>query len=188
MAIVRFYGDLEKYGKRFNLDVMTAGEALKALLFQMPGLQRHMNNGLYRLRISGEDISEKDLKKSMSSVLSENAVIHIVPKVIGAKNGIFSFIAGAILVVVGIIISGASYGSLSAFSGPMIGIGVGLMAGGLVSMLTKLPQTNIDDSTTNNNTSFSNLDNAVTQGQPIPLCYGEMMIGSKTLSQGIRTE
>ena len=71
---------------------------------------------------------------------------------------------------------------------PMIGAGVGMMMGGIAMMLTKTPKTNKDDGGSNNNTSFSNLDNTIAQGQPLPLCYGRMMIGSKVLSQGLMTE
>ncbi|WP_255324518.1 tail assembly protein [Budvicia aquatica] len=58
----------------------------------------------------------------------------------------------------------------------MIGAGVGMMMGGIAMMLTKTPKTNTDSGSTNNNTSFSNLDNTVAQGQPLPLAYGRMMI------------
>lgn len=182
MVTVLFYGDLKPFGQKFKLDVKTAGEALRALLFQIPKLRQHMNNDYYRLRIAGKDVSENTLEKSMSSVLPENAVIHIIPKAAGAKNaGIFSVIAGAAMVVIGII-------TIKVGGAALIVSGLGMMAGGVAMMLTKTPEIKTDGSQNISNTSFSNLDNAVTQGEPIPLCYGEMMIGSKVLSQGLRTE
>lgn len=182
MVTVLFYGDLQPFGKKFKLDVMTAGEALRALLFQIPKLRQHISNDSYRVRIAGKDISETTLENSMSSVLPEDSVIHIIPKAVGAKNGgIFSIIAGVVMIVVGII-------TIQAGGGALIASGVGMIVSGVAMMLTKLPEVKTDGSQKMSNTNFSNLDNAVTQGEPIPLCYGEMMIGSKVLSQGLSTD
>ncbi|MGL5281781.1 MAG: hypothetical protein ACRC8W_08565, partial [Plesiomonas shigelloides] len=61
--------------------------------------------------------------------------------------------------------------------------------GGVASLLTKTPT--LQSRSTDNgkeNTYFSNLDNTVAQGSFVPLLYGEMMTGSKVLSQGLSTE
>ncbi|MBK5072239.1 tail assembly protein [Budviciaceae bacterium BWR-B9] len=181
MAIVRLYGDLERYGRKFNLNVINAAEAIRALTLQIPGLRQHMQSDYYRVRIAGNDINENALQAGMLSVLKETDVIHIIPRALGAKNamGILQFVAGAAMVVVGIYTQ--NYG--------LVGAGVGLMLGGVATMLTKMPKTKTaEEGATNNNTAFSNLDNTIAQGQPVPLCYGRMMIGSKVLSQGLSTE
>ena len=184
MATVRFYGDLQRYGRQFKLDVLTAGEALHALFLQIPGLRQHVQNDFYRVRIAGNDICEDDLQFGMTSILKSDDVIHIIPAAIGA-GGVFQAIAGAVLVVAGAVLTYFGQGWIGV---PMIGAGVGMMMGGIAMMLTKTPKTNKDDGGSNNNTSFSNLDNTIAQGQPLPLCYGRMMIGSKVLSQGLMTE
>ncbi|VFS48066.1 Phage-related protein, tail component [Budvicia aquatica] len=152
---------------------------MHALLLQVPGLRQHIKNDFYRVRIAGKDISQNNLKIGMSSLLKKGDVIHIVPRSMGAKSavGIFQAIAGAILVVVGIYSENPQ----------LIATGAGLMLGGVISMLTKMPQTKIDGNTTSKNTYFSNLDNVLGQGRPIPVCYGEMMVGSQVLSQGLET-
>lgn len=182
MITVRFYGDLEKYGRKFRLEAQTAGEALRALLYQIPGLKQHLNNGFYRVRIAGNDVSEDTLSQESSLNLQPNSVIHVIPQVAGAKRGgLFSVIAGAVLVVVGVVLISTPFGA------PMISAGIGLMLSGVVTMLTKLPEPKFEEGEKHRNTNFSNLDNAMIQGKPIPLCYGEMMIGSKVLSQGLIT-
>jgi predicted phage tail protein len=70
----------------------------------------------------------------------------------------------------------------------LIGAGIGMMASGVASMLTKMPTTPIAGDKNITNTAFSNLDNCIAQGAAIPLCYGEVRIGSKVLSQGLATE
>ncbi|THB01405.1 tail assembly protein, partial [Citrobacter freundii] len=37
------------------------------------------------------------------------------------------------------------------------------------------------------NTYFSSLDNLVAQGNALPVLYGEMLVGSRTISQEIST-
>lgn len=189
MATVRFYGDLQRYGRKFKLDVLTAGEALHALMLQIPGLRQHIQGDFYRVRIAGNDISEDGVQMGMSSILRGGDVIHLIPRAVGA-GGAFQAIAGGILVVAGIVVGVmAGWTGIGASIGvAMIGAGVGMMMGGIAMMLTKTPKTNTDGGSTNNNTSFSNLDNTVAQGQPLPLAYGRMMIGSKVLSQGLSTE
>lgn len=182
MATVCFYGDLQRYGRRFNLEVHTAGEALRALISQIPGLRQHISNDYYRLRIAGQDISQGELKQGMHSPLPEKAVIHLVPRALGAKNaGLFPTILGAVMVVAGAL-------SLQWGGGALIGAGLGMMASGIATMLTKMPQTPAVSNNNITNTAFSNLDNGIAQGAAIPLCYGEVRIGSKVLSQGLTTE
>ncbi|HDL5635099.1 TPA: tail assembly protein, partial [Mannheimia haemolytica] len=38
-----------------------------------------------------------------------------------------------------------------------------------------------------NSTSFSNLNNLVAQGKPVPLAYGLIRTGSLVISQGVET-
>lgn len=189
MATVRFYGDLQRYGHKFKLDVLTASEALHALFLQIPGLRKHIENDFYRVRIAGNDISEDEVKIGFTAILQADAVIHIIPKAVGA-GGAFQAIVGGVMFVAGAIMVGVLgwTGVGGAVGISLMGAGLGLMMGGIAMMLTKTPKTNKDDGSSNNNTSFSNLDNTIAQGQPLPLCYGSMMIGSKVLSQGLSTQ
>ncbi|WP_392552973.1 tail assembly protein [Orbus wheelerorum] len=180
MATIRFYGDLKQYGTKFKLNADTAAEALNGLYLQIKGLRQNIMNGYFRVRINGHDMTEDSLKFGMHTKLTEDAVIHLVPQVAGAKSGIFSVIVGAVLVVVGAMTSWVGGGVLMA-------AGIGLMVNGMTMMLTKLPTTNSTDESTSKNTSFSSLDNTIAQGAPVPLCYGTMKIGSKVLSQGLET-
>ncbi|WP_392564598.1 tail assembly protein [Orbus wheelerorum] len=182
MATIRFYGDLKQYGTKFKLNAETAAEALNGLYLQIKGLRQNIMNGYFRVRINGQDMTEDSLKFGMHTKLADDAVIHLVPQVAGAKGGIFTTILGAALVVVG------AFTSWTGVSTALIYIGAAMMAGGLSSMLTKLPSVDMkNDNQGKQNTSFSSLDNTIAQGAPVPLCYGTMKIGSKVLSQGLET-
>ncbi|MEL6092501.1 tail assembly protein [Plesiomonas shigelloides] len=187
MAIVRLYGDLQRFGRRFDLSVTTAAEAVQCLTWQISHLRTHIQNGRYRLRINRNDIGEQDLVSSMTSPLPADAVIHIVPVVSGAKNGWFQTILGTALLAVSFF-TPFSFISVGVYAA-MGTIGASMALGGVASLLTKTPT--LQSRSTDNgkeNTYFSNLDNTIAQGSFVPLLYGEMMTGSKVLSQGLSTE
>lgn len=62
-----------------------------------------------------------------------------------------------------------------------------MMIGGVAQMLIPSPKPpNLSRSDEEKgNTYFSNLDNAVAQGMPVPIAYGEIMCGSRVISQSV---
>lgn len=61
--------------------------------------------------------------------------------------------------------------------------------GGVAQMLAPVPKTPAAGQTDNGkqNMYFSSLDNMVAQGNPLPVLYGEMQIGSRVISQMMST-
>ena len=75
------------------------------------------------------------------------------------------------------------------FSQPtLIGLGVSMALGGITQMLS--PQQAGLAGAADNGTSyyFNGAVNSAAQGEPAPLVYGEMVVGSKVVSSGIYTE
>lgn len=178
MITVMFYGGLREYGRRFDLHVHTPAEAIRALLTQIKGLQQYIRDGVYQVRFNRQDYSEDTIHESFRQPAS--GILHIVPRVAGAgKNGgIIQTIVGAVVAVVGAI-----YGQAWA-----VQLGVGMMMGGVAQMLTKQPKLDSGGGVeSSKNTSFSNLANTDSQGQPVPLAYGEAYSGSRVASQGIES-
>lgn len=190
MARVCLHGDLQRFGRRFDLNIRTGAEGLHALFMQISGLKQKIQQGWYQVRIAGTDVTEDTVSARLHEPLPPGAIIHIVPRAAGAKNsGVFQTIAGAVMVVAGAAISYFSAGTLAAFGGGMMKFGAAMMLGGVAQMLT--PQAKIPSSRqTDNgkqNTYFSSLDNMVAQGNALPVLYGEMLVGSRTISQEIST-
>ena len=184
MAIVKFYGNLKQYGDKYKINADTAAEALNCLYLQIKGLKEDIKKGFFRVRINKKDISEKTLQFGLQSQLPHDSVIHIVPAATGAKSGgLFGVIAGAALVVAGVIVGVGTGIGLALVAG-----GAGLMLGGVAQMLTRTPKMkNTSNDEGKKSTSFSSLENTVAQGAPVPLAYGEIMVGSKVESQGVET-
>lgn len=165
---------------------------------QIPGFRQKMNDGWYQIRIAGQDVDETSVSARLHESLPDGAIIHIVPRMAGAgKGGLFQVVLGAVAIGASFLTGGAtlalwgsalSAGAISA-SSVLFSMGVAMMLGGVAQMLT--PQAKIPSSQqTDNgkqNTYFSSLDNMVAQGNALPVLYGEMLVGSRTISQEIST-
>ncbi|EFY6988954.1 tail assembly protein [Escherichia coli] len=192
------HGDLQRFGRRISLYVNTAAEAIRALSLQVPGFRCQMNEGWYQIRIAGEDTAPEAVYARLHEPLSGRAVIHIVPRLAGAGgNGGFQIILGAAAIVGSFFTAGAtmalwgaalSAGGLTATT-MLFSLGASMILGGVAQMLAPKAKTP-DYRTTDNgkqNTYFSSLDNMIAQGNPMPVPYGEMLVGSRRISQDIST-
>ena len=181
MITVNFYGDLSQFGRRFSLHVATPAEAMRALLLQIQGLREHLAKGMYQVRFKRQDMSEASLQDDMSQV--GDGVLHIVPRVTGAgKWG--QVIAGAVLIVAGY------FGLAGPIGGFMVKMGFAMVMGGVAQLLTKTPKMDNlqgNGEKASRNSSFSNVDNTVAQGSPVPLIYGTCYVGSRVISQGLES-
>lgn len=118
-------------------------------------------------------------------------VIKIMPVVIGSKKaGLLQTILGAVLVMVGVVVTGLSYGWAAPVGGALISAGAGLMAGGVIQMLS--PQTpglsSKQDADNQASYAFGSPTNTAAQGYPVPLLYGQRRIGGAIISAGIYVE
>lgn len=182
---IKLYGVLaKKFGKEFHLAVDNTREAMRALCVQVPGFEHFMlhahEQGLeFAVFQDKQNISETELDMSTSA-----KVIKVVPKVKGA-GGAVQTILGAVLVVVGIVVTGMSFGSAGAVGAALIGAGVGMMVGGIAMML--MPKIENQDQNQDGNKANKGFGGAVTtvaQGNPVPVLYGQREVGGFIASAG----
>ncbi|MBB2275212.1 tail assembly protein, partial [Escherichia sp. 94.0001] len=103
------YGDLQRFGRRIDLRVKTGAEAIRALATQLPAFRQKLSDGWYQVRIAGHDAGENELSSRLSEPLANGAVIHIVPRLAGAKSsGVFQAVLGAALIATAIWMPGIS--------------------------------------------------------------------------------
>lgn len=182
---IKLYGILaKKFGKEFHLAVDNTREAMRALCVQVPGFEHFMlhahEQGLeFAVFQDKQNISETELDMSTSA-----KVIKVVPKVKGA-GGAVQTILGAVLVVVGIVVTGMSFGSAGAVGAGLIGAGIGMMVGGIAQML--MPKIENQDQNQDGNKANKGFGGAVTtiaQGNPVPVLYGQREVGGFIASAG----
>ena len=178
MRDVKLYGHLGKrYGKLFRLDVASPAEAIRALKVQLAGFEQEMvkDGRSYHVFVGNQDISEAGL-----TLQSHNLPIKIVPVVAGAGGkGVLQTIVGATLIAIGL------------FTGfqPLVSIGASLVLGGVAQMLTPNPKAaNLNSADSNPSYSFNGPVNTTAQGNPVPILYGRLIVGSQVISVGLSVE
>lgn len=189
LTTVRLYGKLgAAFGRVHHMAVGSAAEAVRALCSQLPGFERYLtgskDNGFgYAVFYGKQNLAEDDLRNP-----SFGEEIRIAPILFGSKNGgWFQIIVGAVLVVVGAVLSAYGFGAIG---GPMIKLGVGLIVGGVVQLLAPTPKgINARDKPENQPSyAFNGPVNTQAQGNPVPVVYGDCIAGSAVLSAGINAE
>lgn len=185
---IRLYGQLAKFvGKRvLYADVATAAEAVRFLVANWPELDQHMTDQHYRVSVGSYDLTADELHDPAGA-----QEIKIVPVVAGA-GAAARIILGVALVAAAFFTGGATIGLLGlaapvAVSTVLAGIGASLVLGGVAQLLTPTPKTANEDQDPRKSFSFSGIQNTSRQGLPVPIVYGETVVGSVVISAGIDT-
>jgi predicted phage tail protein len=193
---IKLYGRLAKFvGQRvFEADVASAAEAVRFLLVNFPQLEKHMADQHYRVSVGKYDLSLEELQDPAGQ-----QEIKIVPVLAGAGGPTGRIIAGVALVALSFFLPGATIGlfgagtiGLTAFAAPVLAIGASLVLGGVAQLLTPTPKINAPGTPQDNNDprksySFSGIQQTSRQGVPVPIVYGETVVGSVVVSAGIDT-
>jgi predicted phage tail protein len=183
---IRVYGRLAKFlGRRvFRAEVATAAEAMRFLLVNFPQLERHMIDQHYRVSVGGYDLSLEELHDPAGQ-----QQIKIVPVLAGA-GAVGRILAGVAILAAAIFIPGfAAWAGPTAY-GLIIGVGSSLLLGGVAQLLTPVPQMPTGANTDQDprkSYSFSGIQQTSRQGVPVPIVYGETLVGSVVISAGIDT-
>lgn len=193
LKTIKLSGTLaKKFGKQFRLDVTSAREAVHAIAMQLPEFAKFMLEsdklGLkFAVFLDKKNIGEDDLDN-----VTDAEVIRIVPKVVGAGGnamGILQVVAGAVMIGAAFFTGGASMVAWGALQTSLFGAGLGLLMGGVVSMLMPTPKMDKQDPDGNKaSKGFGGAVTTVAQGNPVPILYGEREIGGFFASGGIYAE
>lgn len=183
LTAVFLHGHLgQKYGRRFDLDVSSVAEAVALLKANFAHFARDVigAGNRYRVWVGKTTIGAEDLRNPL-----QGQEVHIVPVIAGAggDTNIFKIIIGIVLIVVDFFTDYAFGG------GYLTNLGIGLIVGGVAGMVFASSTRRIKMSSTespDNQASkyFSGPVNTVGQGNPVPILYGRLRIGSQVVSGG----
>ena len=187
---IKLYGKLAKFvGHRIlEADVATAAEAVRFLLANWPELEAHMNDQHYRVSIGTYDLDLEELHHPAGQ-----APISFVPVVAGA-GAVGRIILGVALIALAFASGAGFFGAAFAKNIGLFafakGIGASLALGGVAQLLTPTPKIPTGPDTQNDprkSYSFSGIQNTSRAGTPVPIVYGETIVGSVVISAGIDT-
>ena len=188
---IKLYGKLAKFiGHRvLEADVATAAEAMRFLLANWPELEAHMNDQHYRVSVGTYDLDLEELHHPAGG-----APISFVPVMAGA-GATGRIILGALLIIGAFFTGGATIGLLGlaapvAVSSVLLYAGATLLLGGVAQLLTPTPKVKQGADSQDDprkSYSFSGVQNTSRAGTPVPIVYGETLVGSVVISAGIDT-
>ncbi len=206
MRTVYLYGDLaELFTDKIDLEVKSIRETIRALSANFPNFANYMLEHKPGFHIKVGDILREE--STIDEVIG-NKDIHLIPVVAGSGK-IGMIVAGAFLIYMtagaaaaaglpaGTTAAAGSAadmwsssilgGAMSASVGAVMGqIGVGLVMAGISAVLFAPPKPKAQKSTENTpNTYFNGTVNTIAQGLPVPIGYGELIIGSAVVSATI---
>ncbi len=200
IRVIRLYGVLgARFGRVHRLVVNSAAEAVRALSVQLPGFEEFFYSARDRGLVFAVFHGRRNIGQEELGHPPGRAEIRIAPVIAGSKRsgGLQTVIGIAIIAVASYFSGGLAAGGTSLFgatSGAVwsaVGaVGISMALSGVTQMLTKSP-TGLDakDSADNSPSySFGGPVNTQAQGNPVPLGYGRMIVGSAVLSAGIYAE
>jgi predicted phage tail protein len=184
---IKLYGKLAKFiGHRvLEADVATAAEAVRFLVTNWPELEKHMADQYYRVSIGTYDLLAEELHDPAGQ-----QDIKIVPVMTGA-GAVGRILAGVALIALSFLIIPLGIAAAGAGIATAVGLaGASLVLGGVAQLLTPTPKVPTGPDTQNDprkSYSFSGIQNTSRQGTPVPIVYGETIVGSVVISAGIDT-
>jgi predicted phage tail protein len=193
---IKLYGHLKEItgSSSFKAKVSNTAEAVRFLISNFPTLEQEMANQYYRVSVNNLDIDKTELYDPIG--ISE---IKIIPVVAGSGRGFGKILLGAALIGLSFISFGGAPGLGAAFKGGFTAakfaevgliskslayVGASLVLSGVADLFTPQVSPEAEDPLS---ASFSNTVNTTLATVPLPIVYGEYIVGSVVISGAIET-
>lgn len=187
MITVVLYGHLrEHFGERFDFAVRDMAGAIRAMAANFKNFRSVvLQEDLYL--IADQDNGSLGREDALSP-LKDGGVLRIIPKISG--RGFFSDVWNAITnpqVILGAVIAFAGVVFLQPW---LFDIGATMVLGGIAGALMgkAVPPVSQEDPENATSFAFGGVVNTTTQGNPVPILYGRLIVGSQVISSGITTD
>lgn len=185
---IRLYGKLgARFGRVHRLAVANAAEAMRALCVLMPGFREELASSKERGITYAIFAGKRSLSEEHLTLPPGRDDIRVAPVLVGSKQaGLFQTILGVALIAIGYF----TFGTTSYYGAALIAGGASMALGGVVQMLSPQQRGLSAKDGPDNGASynFNGPVNTTAQGNPVPLLYGRMIVGSAVISAGIYAE
>ena len=186
---IKVYGKLRQFlGKSyFMAAVKTPQQAMSFLIANFEGLQKHMNDQIYKIKMGGKVIAKEYLS------MSGKGDIQIIPVATGAISIAAGFLlSGFATEVATFLVANTFLTSVAAVAGVFTAVGTSMIIGGITDLISPQPSFDLPsisdiDPRIRGSYSFNGIQNVNSSGVPIPIIYGLVFSGSILISSGVDT-
>jgi len=192
LRTIRLYGKLgATFGRVHRFVCTDTAGAIRALCAMLPGFEAHLLQSKDRGLGYAVFIGKQNIREDMLAAPVGDDDIRIAPVVLGSgRGGFLNIVLGVVLVAAAFWTGGASMAAWGFGSKMMFGMGVSMLLGGVSQMLVRQPKglTGVESPDNGASYNFNGPVNVTAQGNPVPVLYGEMIVGSVTISGEISSE
>ena len=196
IEIVHLYGELaEKFGSKLKIKGNSVARVVQIIEANFPGkFLKALYGGEYFVWL-GDKTPVADQEDMLIGTSQKE--LHIYPRVAGSSNnkGGIMAVLGVIIVGAAIILSGgslaaplASMGQMGTMASAFTQFGIGMIISGVGMMISPMPDMNVNSVDQNASSIFSGQTNIMSEGGAIPVNYGEVIVGSTSVSVGLEIE
>ncbi len=187
---IKVYGTLRKFlgQSEFEVDLNTPREAISFLKCNFAGVEKHMARQHYTIQCGKKVITEDLLNISTKEDIRIIPLVHgnFIPILLGA-GALFGGSAIAATAFGSTLLGGIITSALTSIGTSMIIDGVTSMLSPQQGVMSPTGQDSLDPSALASNYSFTGLTNISRAGIPVNLVYGEILVGSIVVSNGVDT-
>ena len=180
---IKVYGVLRKYvgQSEFSADINNPNEAFSFLYSNFKGLEKHMAEQIYCVKVGDKTISQTEM------LMQTDKEIKIIPVVHG---NVFWTLVG-----IGLKWVATNWISNEIVKYVVTYVALSLIQKGINDMIAPQEDTqqqqsrqdSLDPAALASNYSFTGITNISNAGVPVNLAYGEILVGSIVVSNGIDT-
>lgn len=191
MQTVYLNGGIEKFGSKWSTDCNNIRDIFKLIECQTPGFRQYLvdaaDSGVNFEIQRGKEILE-DADQLLLSLRDEDIIITEVPA--GSKDGVTKILAAIAIVTVMFMAPGNFFftagGAITTPGMIAATLAINLAIGGLTQVMAPGPETD-EESGQNEGYLFNGPVTNTPQGLPVPVLYGELIVGGKPISAAYRS-
>tara|TARA_R100000995_G_scaffold75820_1_gene45241 strand:+ start:1813 stop:2697 length:885 start_codon:yes stop_codon:yes gene_type:complete len=189
---IKVYGKLRQFlGKSYFIAaVKSPQQAMSFLIANFEGVQKHMNDQLYKIKMGGMVVTEEYLS------MSGQGDIQIIPVAVGSAFVVPLLLGGGALSASSALAATFTAGLSGFFLGSLLSTGLSIVGYNLIADGVSQLLSSNNSSSNNSNVSdidpairgsysFSGIQNISSSGVPIPIIYGYVYSGSILISSGV---
>lgn len=190
MQSVYLVGGIEKFGPHWEAECSNIRDIFRLIDCQTPGFRKYLVDAAeagvgFEIQRGEEFLEEPE--EMLLSLNNEDIIITEVPA--GSKSAGSKILAAIAIITVAILLPGSFTAALTGTStqGALVAsatvgltmVAVNLAIAGITQLLAPGPQT---DEGTDPSYLFNGPQNTIAQGLPVPVAYGELIVGGMPIS------